>query len=745
MKRYLTGIGPILGMVALLLVSLALMSDATQGSTRFGELYSVLLMANAAGMLLLAWLIGWNLYRLITQVRTRRPGARLTARMVTIFVILAVTPVLVVYYFSLQFLHRGIDSWFDVRIERALDGALELSRTALEVRMRELLKQTEVMAAGLGSVPGDQIAGHLDDARRLSGAAELTLIGGKGEIVAFSNIDPTAIVPDQPTDAIIGQLRQSGDYIGLDPIGDAGLHIRVAVTLPEEVPTPERRLLQGLFPISERMDTLADSVESAYGKYRELAYLRKPLKISFTLILSLVLLLSLLTAVWAAFYSARRVVAPLRELAQGTRAVAAGDYETRLAGAGKDEVGFLVESFNEMTRELARARDEARQSQNQVEEQRQYLQAVLGRLSTGVITLDGQLRLHTANHAAGQILELPLDSETGNELAAVFAAHAHLQPLADALRSRLEGPPPEGGETQDWREEITVSEAGGRKILIVSGTTLPSVDPVDPLLVGHVIVFDDVTALVQAQRDAAWSEVARRLAHEIKNPLTPIQLSAERLRHKYLNTMPSGEGEVLDRLTRTIVQQVEAMKEMVNEFSEYARAPRVQITSIDFNELVADILELYRNEHEPVVIETCLDSNLPTVEADAGRLRQLLHNLVKNALEASLEPGSAKVTISTAITHESQARLVEVRVSDAGPGIAPDIVDRVFEPYVTTKPRGTGLGLAIVKKIAEEHGGVVWAENNEDAGARIVLRIPATAPAPATPAATPAPMRTRFG
>jgi nitrogen fixation/metabolism regulation signal transduction histidine kinase len=379
LKRFVTGIGPVLAFVLLLLVSLLLMSNATQGSAHFGQLYSVLLVINALGLIALAGLIVWNLFTLLRQVRRDRAGARLTVRMVAVFVILSVTPVLVVYYFSLQFLHRGIDSWFDVRIERALDDALELSRTALGVRMRELLSHTEVVAGDLVDIPADRIAIGLDDNRRLSGASEFTLIGANGHIIASSSRDPTAIVPHRPSDTILVQLRQSGNYIGLDPIGDAGLHVRVVVRLPENVSTAEPRILQALYPVAERTSALAETVQSTYAKYRELAYLRKPLKTSFTLTLSLVLLLSLFAAVWAAFYSARRLVAPLRDLAMGTRAVADGDYETQLTTSGEDEVGFLVESFNDMTRRLARARDETRRSQQQVEDQRRYLETTRNR------------------------------------------------------------------------------------------------------------------------------------------------------------------------------------------------------------------------------------------------------------------------------------------------------------------------------------------------------------------------------
>ena len=731
MKRLKSRILPFAAL-GLLLASLWLMSNATQGSAHFDKLYSILLIINVAGLLSLAALIGYNLRRLLRQVRERQPGARLTGRMAAVFAALAVTPVVVVYAFSLQFLHKGIDTWFDVRIEQALDDALELGRTSLDVRMRDLLHRTEVLAADLADTADKDLSRRLEDARRLNGASELALIGPQGLVVAFSAVERTALVPERPSDAVLRQLRQAGSYIDLDPIGDAGLNIRVVVSLPEAVAAEEPRILtelreeprflQGLFPLAERMSRLADSVESAYGQYNELVYLRRPLKLSFTLTLSLVLALSLLAAVWAALFSARRMVAPLRDVALGTRAVAAGDYETRLPPAGEDEVGFLVTSFNDMTRELARARDTARRSRRQLEEQRGYLEAVLERLSNGVLTLDQEGRLHTANRAARQILGIPLDEHAGRTLSELAALHPHLLALAERLEPHLRGT---GGPARDWREEVRLFAGSGRRILMCSGAGLSGAER---LPAGHVIVFDDLTELVEAQRNAAWSEVARRLAHEIKNPLTPIQLSAERLRKKYLDELGREEGEMLDRLTRIIVHQVEALKAMVNALSDYALSPPARPERLDLNALATDVLELYRDERSRTRIATRLDPELPAVEADADRIRQVLHNLVKNALEACAESAhSARVEVETRRVTRANRLAAEIRVADTGPGFRDDMMDRVFEPYITSKRKGTGLGLAIVRKIIEEHNGRVWAENRRGGGGCVVMLFPSPA------------------
>jgi PAS domain S-box-containing protein len=431
------------------------------------------------------------------------------------------------------------------------------------------------------------------------------------------------------------------------------------------------------------------------------------------LTLSLVLLLSLLTAVWAAFYAARRLVAPIRTLAIGTRAVANGDYSRRLPLPSHDEFGVLVQSFNDMTSKIALAQEQARYSQQQVESQRAYLEAVLERLSSGVLALDGQQVLRTANAAAGHILGVELNEMIGRPLSALAEHHSHLAQFVKALS----GPLAEG--QQEWREEITLFGAGGRQVLICGGASLPGITESGS---GYVVVFEDVTTLIQAQRDAAWAEMARRLAHEIKNPLTPIRLSAERLRHKYLKTMVPAEADLLDRSTHTIIQQVEAMQEMVKAFSEYARAPKLERRSLDLNVLINEVLDLYR-DHVPVQWELRLQTGLPAVEADVGRFRQLLHNLFKNALEALAERNDGRITISTQCVEESGFTLVELRIDDNGPGFPAALLGRLFEPYVTTKPKGTGLGLAIVKKIVDEHGGMIVAENTPD-GACVVIRLP---------------------
>lgn len=724
-----SGFLPILALSALLLTSLYLMGAATRNSEDFGRLYIVLLAVNVIGVVTLAVLIIANFARLVRQYRARAVGSRLTARLLGIFVTLALLPGAVVYYFSLDFIARGIDSWFDVRFERALDDALELSRISLDERKREYMRRTDQIADALSFTPADRAAAALSDMRVQHDAHELALIGASGHIIAFSSINPLAILPHVPSEAVLRQVRQGSDYVGVDAIDSSSLYVRVVRALPVQRPVEETRLLQALYPVSGHISTLAGSIEEASSSYRQLVYLRDPLKNSFLLTLSLVLLLSLLTAVWTAFFLARRLVAPIRVLAIGTRAVASGDYDRQLPQHSNDEMGFLVQSFNDMTRRLAQARDEALVSQRQAEGERAYLRAVLGRLFSGVVTLDRRRVIRTANHAAGQILGVDLRGYVSKPLATLGSDHEHLAQFVDAVRPHLAG-------VEDWRKEIVIQGPAGRRILMCGGASLADTEHQGG---GNVLVFEDITALVQAQRDAAWGEVARRLAHEIKNPLTPIRLSAERLRHKYLRGMEPGDAEILDRSTHTIVQQVQVMEEMVKAFSEYARTPQLRPQPIDLHGFVDEVLDLYRGGSNQVRFVTAFDPRLPQVQADPGRMRQLLHNLIKNAIEAAPAGQDCVISIHATLLETEGGRTVEMRVQDNGPGLPVEMLGRFFEPYVTTKHKGNGLGLAIVKKIVEEHGGSVSAENAPEGGAAIVIRLPLDAAARETPAAGAAP------
>ena len=701
--------------VGLGLVALFLLSRSAQNSDDFNRLHIVILSINVIGVLVLFMLLVGNLARLLREYRTNVPGARLKARIVGMFVGLAVLPLLVVFYFSVQFINRGIDSWFNVEVEEGLDSALELSRAVLEIQKREQLFATQQVARRLGLVHERQFVFELSMLRRESGASEMTLFGTNAQIIATSSENASARLPRPLTEEVAMQAQQNRPFVSLDPLENGNYEIRTAALVTIRGRAVPVGVIQAYFPVTERLGRMTNSVENSLRGYQQMVFLREPLKSTLTLTLTVVLMLSLLAAIYGAFVLSRRLVAPIQDLVAGTRAVAQGDYDTILPTPSKDEIGFLINSFNDMTQRLATARRETSLSQALVEAERTNLEVILARLSTGVVALDADLRIRTANQASGAILNVDLENRAGEYLTDIAKKEPLLGQFVDVARVHLDA-----GETE-WREQIVLRGEVGRRVLSCACTTLPS-DGDSPA--GYVVVFDDITALLQAQRDAAWGEVARRLAHEIKNPLTPIQLSAERMRRKYLDSMSADEAQILDRATHTIVQQVEAMKEMVNAFSDYARAPDMEIGRFSLDSLVHEVVDLYRAQTSGVDIVVTSDPTMPLIDADIGRVRQILHNLLRNATEALENTTEGRVEVHVCAAEVGGIEIAQIKVEDNGPGFHTGSVSQVFDPYVTTKPKGTGLGLAIVKKLVEEHLGTIRAENRKEGGALISIRLP---------------------
>lgn len=749
LTRHITGSVPLAVLSGLLLASMLMMNAATQNSAVFGRMYSPLLVVNILGVILLIVLIALNLMNLIEQYRARVLGTRLTLRLLVVFALLSVIPVTVVLFFSIQTLNRGIDHWFDVRIEQALDDALALGRTALDAIRQDLVKNSREMAAEIERLaPADHAADRrllaaLGELRERYGVTELTLFAQDGKIIASSGearLEAGTLVPDRPSEAILAQVRQGLTYATLDAQGRTGLQLRVVTPVyGREVGAP-MRVLQALQQLPPRYTKLGESVQNAYAEYEKLVYLRGPLKFGFTLTLLLVALTAMLIAVWAAILSARRLTAPLGALVEGVRAVAGGDYRKQLPVTSHDEIGILVHSFNDMTRRIHRAQSQIKRSQQEAERARAYLETVLTHLSSGVLSFDARGMLRTHNAAAAQILDTELTDAQGMSLAWIAEHRPALAPFMDAVRAGLQSHDPE------WQAQVILSRSEGARTLMLHGTRLPSPGARRG---GYVVVFDDITTLIQAQRDAAWREVARRMAHEIKNPLTPIQLSAERVRHKYLPFLPEEDRATLDRATRTIIEQVESLKALVNAFSDYARSQRLEAGPVDLNALIRDVVELYKSDRGAaaprfvprrgadthgdaprslVTLKTELDPRLPVIQADAGRLRQVLHNLLINARDALAGTPRPMVCIRTRALHEAGRELVELRIQDNGPGFPDALREHLFEPYVTSKEKGTGLGLAIVKRIVEEHGGAITAENLKGGGASVTIQLPLTPP-----------------
>lgn len=704
--RYVVGFSITLGTVLLYLLW-----RASSNTALFAEHYTLLIVLNAVVASLLLALIGYEIWLVRRRIRAQQFGARLTKRLILVFALMAIVPGTVIYGVSVQFLTRSIESWFDVRVDNALEGGLNLGRSALDAQLAELTRKAEAMALALADEPA---SGHITTLNRLreqAGVAEATLFSARGSVIAYSSADARALSPELPGAAILRQVRQQQPYRGLEVLGERGLYLRAVVPVNVLSLAEDIRILQLMQPVPEKLARDAEAVQAVYRDYQELSFSRRSLSRLFTLSLTMTLLLALLSAVAAAFVVSQRLSAPLGLLAEGTRAVGKGDFTPVQPVKARDELGMLINSFNAMTRQLAETRAQVESKQRQLEAAKGYLETILAHLSSGVLAFDERFHLRTANPTAAQILAVDFDALRGLRAFAWGERAARLAPFSEALARHFR----DAGD-RDWQEQIELARETGSQVLLLRGTRLPA-----EAEGGYVVVFDDITHLIQAQRAAAWGEVARRLAHEIKNPLTPIQLSAERLEHKLAPKLEPTDAAMLARATQTIVNQVAALKSMVNDFSEYARAPALEARPLDLNALVGEVLTLY--EHSEVPVTTEFGAGL-AVEGDAKLLRQVIHNLLRNAQDALAQSADGRITVRT----EVSGSWAQLKVMDNGPGFPQEILARAFEPYVTTKARGTGLGLAIVKKIVDEHHGEVEIRNLEPQGACVCVRLPLTRP-----------------
>ncbi|MBR0567640.1 HAMP domain-containing protein [Azoarcus sp. L1K30] len=686
-------------------ISLYLLTSASANSDLFAERYPYLLALNGVVAVGLAGLVGVQLRSLWREYQARKFGSRLKYRMMMMFALMALLPGLVVYAVSLQFVVRSIESWFDVRVDSALEGGIALGQNALDYLVSQVNAKAGDMALDLEGVENFSPT-HLNRLRENAGVGSVTVLSTGGQVLATASDSLSALMPDLPSSAQMRQARQSRSVNTVDSYPDGKLLIRVVVPIPSRSSLSEPNLLQLTQPVPDTFARHAEAVQEAFRDYQQLTLGRVGLKRIYSLTLTLTLLLALLTAVAVSFVLARRLAAPLLILAEGTQAVAQGDYSPRQALPARDELGVLTQSFNQMIRQLEDARAAADRNRAAVEAARAYLESVLANLSTGVLAFANDGTLRAANRGAMEILADDLAGFEDIALADWVRHHA----FRDAL---LEGFATHDG---DWHEQIDIPSPDSSPLtLLVHGSRLP-----ESTGGGLVVVFDDISRLVEAQRTAAWAEVARRLAHEIKNPLTPIQLSAERLALKLADQLDENGRAMLERATRTIVNQVEAMKNLVNAFRDYARLPAPELVALDLAALIPEVLHLY--ESAPVQIRLQVDRGLPKVLGDASQIRQIIHNILQNAQDAVAGRDDGEVSLIVRV--EGDRVLLVCR--DNGPGFPAEILARAFEPYFTTKSKGTGLGLAMVKKIVSEHGGDVRIANRDSGGAEIRIRLRTT-------------------
>jgi len=671
------------------IVFLSLLFYASGGSSAFSDTLPTLFIGGGLlGVALLA-LLGWRMWWLQKRIRRGVFGAKLTLKLLLMFGVVAMLPGLVVYGASVFFLNRSIETWFDVRVDNALASGVNLGQAALDDLLRDLNKKAQRMALSLSDEGPGSVITSLSTLREQSSVQELTLFDERGGVVAHVSGERTTLLPVLPDRAVLWQVRQQQPYSRIEEVPERGLVMHVIVPVYTSSLTGETRVLQLVQPVPARLAHDAQAVQLAYQEYQQISVSRLGIKRIYGLALTLTLMLALLMTFVIAYLLSERLGAPLRTLARGTRAVAKGDFSQMPSVSSRDELGVLIQSFNRMTRQLSDAREQVAQNHQQTVQAKAFLERVLANLSSGVVVLDETLRVRTVNSAAVQIL-------------GVAAATLNAQPLTEwglpddeALHAFGTTVATRFGEHEgEWQEQVDYAGHGGSQSLLLRGTRLPA-----GVERGYVLVFDDVTKLIDAERNAAWSEVARRLAHEIKNPLTPIQLSAERIARKLTGRLEAADAEFLARATGTIVNQVAAMKSMVDAFAGYARMPRAKLEALDLNALVRDVLTLYDARALGLVLT--LDDDLPRIAGDATLLRQVIHNLLQNAQDALAGHPAPRVDVGTRL--RSNNKDVCLTVTDNGAGFPEHLMTRLFEPYATTKAKGTGLGLAIWRKTPKRH------------------------------------------
>ena len=747
---------------AIISILLFLLASASDNSGFFDRYYAWLLGLNAAVAGALLLLVAVSLFRLYGRYKSGKFGSKLMTRLVLLFAAIGVLPGLVIFLVSVQFVSHSIESWFNVPVEEALESGINLSRAGLDAALKDLTATAGRTVGQLAEQPyGTERATLAGLVKEQAGMQNAIIVDAEGGLIISARASRSGnLSADLPTREMMAKAKDGDSYgapeggselrsnlinAPVAPLDSASqLRLRVVMAIPDRVQAngthlaPRYLQLIQLAPAQLAAD--GETIRSAYSDYKERFVARVGLRKMYIVTLTLTLLLAVFGAIASAFLIASDLAQPLLLLAEGTRAVAEGDLSPRPIVATSDELGTLTQSFNTMTRQLSDARSAVERNRTALQNAKAHLESVLANMSAGVMVLDHEFHLISCNDSVERILQQAgvtmigqkLDEieglqEFGGPIVAAFAAQS-AQSAAGRNLQRLH-----------WQRQIevprrTTSLDDNDQTLLTRGSRLP----VEGGGSGYLVVFDDISDVISAQRSIAWGEVARRLAHEIKNPLTPIQLSAERLQMKLEGKLSPADNELLNKGTATIVNQVAAMKRMVDDFRDYAKTPPAVLEPLDLNALVEEILHLYLRGEGDDIIHPQLAPGLPLVMGDATQLRQVIHNLLQNAQDAMAElaacaPQPRIDVISEAIHYQgadgATRTAVRLSISDNGPGFAPKILARAFEPYVTSKARGTGLGLAMVKKIIDEHGGRIDIQNHVDrSGASVLILLLKLAP-----------------
>jgi len=691
--------------------SLFALMFASDNSEEFNRVQTPILLVNTVSFFVLFVLVALSGKQLVNDYKKSKLGAKLRLKMTLVFGALSIIPVAVVFFFATNFMNKGIDVWFDAEVETGLTNALMLGRSALEEQIQEGLFKSTNMSLKLTGI--EELNQQLHKLREGSFALELLVLNRELQLIGQSTQTLSGLSPRLPTRAEIIQVDNKQSWASLDASTEGAYLIRVLVPVLGFSSNETPLYLQSVFGVDPVLSMMAESVEQTYAKYGRLTFLKIPLQYSYIFTLALVVLLALLIAVYGSIEFSKSLVEPIESLEEGTRSVAEGDLDIYIPRAGKDEIGILVNSFNEMVDKLASAQKEANESRKIIEHERTTLQAILSGLSAGVIVLDKRQNITLINPAASVILNVDTERHIGCNVKNIIKTNDLFSQFISKAISKIE-------YKKSWRKKITLDLTNSTREIMCSYRELSSSTNGSILL----LVFEDISDFLKAQQEAAWSDVARHMAHEIKNPLTPIQLSAERLRKRYASMLKADDLDFLSKSTNTIINQVELMRDIVNAFGEFAKDPELQFEHLDLNQLLNEAVSLFGEEKNTEYFSLVLDNKIKLIEGDVKRILQMLNNLLTNAIDAVVGVKKPKITISTKLLTKQDRAFVELSVMDNGHGFNKKALISAFKPYFTQKTKGTGLGLAIVKKLVSEHNGWVRAQNNPDQGACLTITIP---------------------
>ncbi len=700
--KYIITIVAFIGIALLILLAKAISNSELISSDSF----RILLALNILFICSLIVLIAVQIFRLLNNIKTEITGSRLTLRLVMSFALMGIIPVLIVYLVSVSFLTKSIESWFDVKVESALEGGLTLGQKTIDILMRDIELKGKSIAYSIGNADPEQRNNILTDLRAKFGIQDAVIFDQDSMIIEVSS-EKNDLIPPIPN---IKDLERGGlNFFGrIEEHDDDQIYLKTFTPIISKNVISKRLILQLTQPIPSSIANLALSVESVYDEYQQLTYSRNSLKVIYILTLTLVLLLALLSSVAVSFFISRKFSSPLAMLADATKQIAKGNYKKIIPEQGKDEIGVLVSSFNSMTSQLGEATRNSEKDRERLEVARTFLETILAHLATGVIVLDNKKIIQLNNVAASKMLrnkEIVMNNKAMSE---IISKNLLFQPLYEFVENYIDN---NKINKKEISQEFKLNKDNQERTIMLQITPLN-----DTKGKSYVLVIDDISEVTQAQRHSAWGEIARRLAHEIKNPLTPIQLSAERIQHKFQNKLNEDDSSILERSTNTIINQVNALKIMVNEFTEYARPPKTQKDTVRIDDLIDEVIGLYEISE---IIKIKKSKNIPIIYADQNKLRQIIINLLENSRDAL--KGIEKPKIRIFINNKNNE--VELIVEDNGIGVPDEIIGRIFEPYVTSKKTGTGLGLAIVHKIIEEHNGKIVIERIKNSGTRVKINL----------------------